>query len=69
MDRKIDKKRTIQIVVDRYWGKVLKREATEREMSIKALTEQILDDYLGPIGEVAQADILRSSKKGTPPLA
>jgi len=69
MDRKIDKKRTIQIVVDRYWGKVLKREATEREMSIKALTEQILDDYLGPIAEVAQADILRGSRKGVHPLA
>lgn len=59
MNRKIDKKRTIQIVVDRYWGQALKVLAAEQGVSIKALTEQILGDYIGPIGEVAQSNLLR----------
>jgi len=43
---KADQKRTMQIVVDSYWHKILKRSATEQETSIKSLTEGILADVL-----------------------
>lgn len=66
MYRKIDKKRTIQIVVDRYWGKELKKLAAEQGMSIKAYTEQILADYIGVIGEVAKSDILLKANRVHP---